>query len=191
MSPAIEKLCSSCKGPSPTRKYCDQCVSDLSITERENPAHVKSARVNDDEPQADEELTGTPEERLKKHHPRVLDASTPVIAAAIGSGGAMWLLKDRLIIKHFGLRGLLKQGVFKGELVILRNWITAVTFREAGSVTVGFLMVDYAGSLPMRDPGEGGMFSEMTTVGTVAFGQDDEPQFLAMYREILSGGGGR
>ena len=186
MSPAIEKLCSSCKGPSPTRKYCDQCVSDLSITERENPAHGKSAR-DDDEPQADEELTGTPEERLKKHHPRVLDASTPVIAAAIGSGGAMWLLKDRLIIKHFGLRGLLKQGVFKGELVILRNWITAVTFREAGSVTVGFLMVDYAGSLPMRDPGEGGMFSEMTTVGTVAFEQDDEPKFLAMYRAILSG----
>ena len=47
MSPAIEKLCSSCKGPSPTRKYCDQCVSDLSITERENPAHGKSARDDD------------------------------------------------------------------------------------------------------------------------------------------------
>jgi len=39
----------------------------------------------------------------------------------------------------------------------------------------------------MRDPGEGGMFSEMTTVGTVAFEQDDEPKFLAMYRAILSG----
>lgn len=191
VSPAIEKLCSSCKEPSPLRKYCEQCVSDLSIPARENPAHGKAARVNDDEPQADDELSGTPEERLKKHHPRVLDASTPVIAAAIGSGGAMWLLQDRLIIKHFGLRGLLKQGVFKGELVILRNWITAVTFKEAGSVTVGFLMVDYAGSLPMRSANEGGMLSELTTVGTVAFDQDDEPRFLAMYREILSGGGTR
>ena len=185
VSPAIEKLCSSCKGPSPTRKYCDQCVSDLSISARENPAHEKSAR-DDDEPQADEELTGTPEERLKKHHPRVLDASTPVIAAAIGSGGAMWLLEDRLIIKHFGLRGFLKQGAFKGELVILRKWITALTFREAGSVTVGFLQVDYAGSLPMRDPGEGGMFSEITTVGTVAFEQSDEEQFLKLYRMIAA-----
>ena len=186
MSPAIEKLCSSCKEPSPLRKYCEQCVSDLSIPARENPAHGKAARVNDDEPQADEELTGTPEERLKKHHPRVLDASTPVIAAAIGSGGAMWLLKDRLIIKHFGLRGFLKQGAFKGELVILRKWITALTFREAGSVTVGFLQVDYAGSLPMRDPGEGGMFSEITTVGTVAFEQSDEEQFLKLYRMIAA-----
>ena len=186
VSPAIEKLCSSCKEPSPLRKYCEQCVSDLSIPARENPAHGKAARVNDDEPQADEELTGTPEERLKKHHPRVLDASTPVIAAAIGSGGAMWLLKDRLIIKHFGLRGFLKQGAFKGELVILRKWITALTFREAGSVTVGFLQVDYAGSLPMRDPGEGGMFSEITTVGTVAFEQSDEEQFLKLYRMIAA-----
>ena len=180
-----EKLCASCKGPSPTRKYCDQCVSDLGITGRENPAHGKSARA-DDEPQADDELTGTPEERLKKHHPRVLGAGDRVLAAAIGSGGAMWLLEDRLIIKHFGLRGFLKQGAFKGELVILRKWITALTFREAGSVTVGFLQVDYAGSLPMRDPGEGGMFSEITTVGTVAFEQSDEEQFLKLYRMIAS-----
>ena len=183
-------LCASCKEPSPLRKYCDACVSALGVTPRENPTHGRSGRI-DEEALPDDELTGTPEERLKKHHPRVLDASTPVIAAAIGSGGAMWLLKDRLIIKHFGLRGLLKQGVFKGELVILRNWITAVTFREAGSVTVGFLMVDYAGSLPMRSANEGGMLSELTTVGTVAFDQDDEPRFLAMYREILSAGGER
>jgi hypothetical protein len=52
-------------------------------------------------------------------------------------------------------------------------------------------MVDYAGSLPMRSANEGGMLSELTTVGTVAFDQDDEPQFLAMYREILSAGGDR
>jgi hypothetical protein len=190
MSTGTQRLCVGCKEPSPLRKYCDRCVSDLSISTRENPAHGKPAHV-DDEAQSDDELTGTPEERLKKHHPRVLDPRDHVLASAIGSGGAMWLLADRLIIKHFGLRGLLKQGVFKGELVILRSWITAVTFREAGSVTVGFLMVDYAGSLPMRSAGEGGMLSELTTVGTVAFDQDDEPKFLAMYREILSGGGTR
>ena len=49
-------LCASCKEPSPLRKYCEQCVSDLSIPARENPAHGKAARVNDDEPQADDEL---------------------------------------------------------------------------------------------------------------------------------------
>jgi hypothetical protein len=185
MSKGTERLCVGCKEPSPLRKYCDRCVSDLSISTRENPAHGKPAHA-DDEPQSDDELTGTLEERLKKHHPRVLDPSDHVLASAIGSGGAMWLLADRLIIKHFGLRGFLKQGVFKGELVILRKWITALTFREAGSVTVGFLQVDYAGSLPIRDPGEGGMFSEITTVGSVAFEQGDEEQFLTLYRLIAA-----
>ena len=67
MSPAIEKLCSSCKGPSPTRKYCDQCVSDLSISARENPAHEKSARDEGDTSLAARE--GAAREELRKYRP--------------------------------------------------------------------------------------------------------------------------
>ena len=136
--------------------------------------------------QSSEREDGTPEERLKRHFPRVLQKTDKVLAAAVGSGGAMWLLEDRLVIKHFGLRGMLMQGAFKGELTIFRHAITAITFRESGTVTVGFLQVDYMGSFPLAQPGTGGAASELSSAGTVAFDKADQEQFLQLYDALVT-----
>ncbi len=68
-----------------------------------------------------------------------------LVLEAEGSGGHLWLFEDRVRIKHFGLRGAISSGVFKGDKEIGIDQISAVQWRNPGSVTLGHIQFSFMG----------------------------------------------
>ena len=80
-----------------------------------------------------------------------------IVIEAEGAGGHLWLLEDRVRIKHFGLRGLVSKGFLKGDKEIALDQILLDDHRHVrGRVTKDAPLVN-AGppptSLVARRPG--------------------------------------
>jgi len=177
--------CVACGGESPDRPYCGSCVHELAIPARENPLRTIGRDLADSE-----DLNIAPkltrEEQLDYHCPVGIASTEPILQVALGSGGAVWVLSNRIVVKHFGLRGAVMKGVFKGEVTIFKSAITAVSFREPEDLIGGFLQVSYMGQFLARPSGTFGFASELTSDGTVMFGGDARSEFLAIYQDLVA-----
>jgi hypothetical protein len=69
---------------------------------------------------------------------------TPLMEAE-GAGGHIWLFEDRVRIKHHGVRGALTTGVLKGDKEIWLDQISAVQWRDPGSMWLGHLQFSFMG----------------------------------------------
>ncbi len=181
----IELVCIACGGESPHRPYCRKCVRELAISERENPLRTAERETLDLE-----DLKIAPrmsrEELIEYHVPVGINPEETILQVALGSGGAIWVLQNRLVVKHFGLRGAVLKGVFKGEVTILKSAITAVSFRDPEELVGGFLQVSYMGQFLGRQPGTFGFASELTSDGTVMFGIEARAEFLEIYQGLVA-----
>jgi hypothetical protein len=66
---------------------------------------------------------------------------------AEGAGSSLWAYSDRIRIRHWGMRSFFTQGFFRGEKEIPYESITAVEWREPGSMTVGFIQFTILGGV--------------------------------------------
>jgi hypothetical protein len=184
-SDATVLACVACGGESPHRPYCEKCVRELAISVRENPLRTQGRETLDSE-----ELRVAPklsrEEQLEYHSPVGINTVEQILGVALGSGGAIWVLQNRIVVKHFGLRGAVMKGVFKGEVTILKSAITAVSFRDPEELIGGFLQVSYMGQFQGRPSGMFGFASELTSDGTVMFGMEARAEFLEVYQGLVA-----
>ena len=96
---------------------------------------------------------------------------------AEGRGGHLWLFADRVRIKHHGVRGALTTGVLKGDKEIRLDQITAVQWRDPGSMWLGHIQFSFMGGssdarIASRDE------------NAILFSKGQEPAFRAIKEEI-------
>lgn len=99
----------------------------------------------------------------------------------LGRNGQIKLTRKRVIISRKGFFGFLSQGM-AGSKEIPISCISAVQFREVGSLTVGFLQF----SIPGGIESSGGVFNAVSDENTVTFEAHQQKGFMEVKRYIDS-----
>jgi hypothetical protein len=100
-----------------------------------------------------------------------------VVMEAEGNGGHLWLYEDRVLIKHFGFRGLMTKGFLKGDKEIPLEQITAVQWREPGALWLGHIQFTIVG-------GTSDTKNASQDENAVMFEKAREPEFRMIKGEI-------
>jgi hypothetical protein len=91
---------------------------------------------------------------------------------AVGVGGQLFLIDDKIIIKRKGIVGFLSQGL-KGDKEILISSISSIQFKAAGVVTSGYIQFSFLGGQEAK----GGIFQSTQDENSVLFTKAAQPQF--------------
>jgi Domain of unknown function (DUF4429) len=127
----------------------------------------------------DELLPSSIEDKPKGEKPLKADNIPPYLI--VGRNGQIKLTKKRVIISRKGFFGFLSQGM-AGEKEIPVNRITAVQFKEPGSLTVGFLQFSILGGVEAI----GGLGNAVNDENTVTFETHQQQEFKELKRYIDS-----
>jgi hypothetical protein len=68
----------------------------------------------------------------------------PLIEAE-GNGGHVWVFPNKIRIKHFGARGLISKGFYKGDKEIWIDQIAGIQWREPGHAWLGHIQFEVVG----------------------------------------------
>jgi Short C-terminal domain/Domain of unknown function (DUF4429) len=90
----------------------------------------------------------------------------------VGQNGQIELLDDRLVIRRKGIGSFITHG-FAGEKSILYSSITAVQFKPAGVLVVGYIQFSIRGGLE----GVGGVQDATYDENTVVYGASRQREF--------------
>ena len=96
-----------------------------------------------------------------------------------GSNGSVEYLGDRIVIRRKGLANVLTQGV-QGDKTIPLSRITAVQFRQAGSMMAGLIQFTIQGGREFR----GGMLEATKDENAVMFTREQEPGFAELREQV-------
>lgn len=92
---------------------------------------------------------------------------------AKGANGSLVVHRDRIRITRHGARALIGQGFGAGEKEISIEHITAVQWRAAGRLTIGFIGFSFMGGTEAR----GGIADATRDENAVTFSGHDQPAF--------------
>jgi hypothetical protein len=114
------------------------------------------------------------------------------IGAATGCNGQIELYEDYVVIKRRGFLAFMVHG-FKGEKQIYLDQVSAIQFKQCGTLTSGYLQVVFKGSQESK----AALWDATTDENTVVFWSQHEPAFLDLkvllenrLRQARSGRGG-
>src|SRR5688572_33183105 len=99
----------------------------------------------------------------------------------VGQNGQIELLDDRLVIRRKGLGSFITHG-FGGEKSIPYSSITAVQYKEAGVLVVGYIQFSIKGGRENLGGVQGATYDE----NTVAYGASRQREFDELRREVES-----
>ena len=98
-----------------------------------------------------------------------------------GVNGQIELLYSRIEITRRGAKAFLCHGFDGTKTIFLRN-LTAIQFKEAGSVTNGYIQFIFPGS----EEDKGGFFSAARDENTVFFNKAQQPAFEDLKGRIVT-----
>lgn len=104
-----------------------------------------------------------------------------VLMIAEGRNGQLELLEDRIRIKRQGSFAFLSHG-FKGDKEIQIENISAIQFRKAGPVVIGYIQFSFLGSQESK----AGIFDAAEDENTITFAQKSQDQFEKIKEKIES-----
>lgn len=92
---------------------------------------------------------------------------------AKGNNGQLAVYADRVVLARKGVGAFMSQGIGKGDKEIALESISAIQWRNAGALTLGYIQFTFAGALDMR----GGILDAQKDENAVTFNKKQQGDF--------------
>ncbi len=92
---------------------------------------------------------------------------------AKGNNGQLAVYANRIVLMRKGVSAFMSQGIGKGDKEIALSGITAIQWRNAGVLTLGYIQFTFSGALDLR----GGILDAQKDENAVTFNRKQQSDF--------------